>query len=114
MLECRPPSACLSAGAITSANRIGVMTGTAIWRGLCAGSARRRDASVRSERPSAVGRGDAARATAAGWGIVVAIGVRFTSRGLGRARVGEAQVDVVERRLPGPDLACRQARAVEG
>ena len=76
MFVCRPPSAAFRAGAMTSANRIGVSIGTAIWRGLRAVSAARRDASVRRARPGDVRRGAARSGVAAvGAAMVVAMGL---------------------------------------
>src|SRR5205085_11943249 len=79
MCEWSPPSASFRAGAITVANRIGVISGTAIWRGLLAVSAARRRASV--ER--------AAR---------VAMRGSFLSGGFRGGGAGQVEVDVVERR----------------
>src|SRR3954447_25491426 len=108
MFACSPPSADFSAGAITSANRIGVSIGTAIWRGLWAVSAARRDASVRSARLRRVRGGAGMRAlSGAGGATVVAMVVSFRGRDSGgdEAVAGQAQVDVVEGRPAAGDRA---------
>ena len=69
----RRPSAVFSAGAITSANRIGVSSGTRIWRGFCAVSAARRRASASSALGAATRRG--ARSTAGGESARVAMSI---------------------------------------
>src|SRR5438105_3885742 len=93
MCECRPPSALLSAGAITSANRIGVIIGTAIWRGLCAVSATRRPARVCMAR--------------------AVMSMVLWSGGHGEALAGQPQVDVVECRPARADRTGRQACTAE-
>src|SRR5579872_7566189 len=105
MCECSPPRAFLSAGASTTANRIGVSSGTAIWRGLWAVSAARRRASV-SRAPTAGVRRGVRTPAGTGWergvGAVtafVAMGVLSVRSGDGAdAGTGESQVDVVEGR----------------
>src|SRR5262245_7579975 len=90
---------------MTTAKRVGVSIGTAIWRGLRAGSAIRRRASG-SSAPTARTRGGRARVTGAGSATEVAMGRSFRGRGSGGLRhavAGEAQVDVVERRRAGGD-----------
>src|SRR3954471_14336778 len=93
MCEFRPPVAAFSAGATTSASSAGPTSGTAIWRGLWAVSAARREARVRSARPMEV---DAM--------VVLSRG----SGGDGHAGAGQAEVDVVEGRLPRADRAGAQ------
>src|SRR5689334_4803323 len=110
MLECRPPSAAFSAGAMTSANRIGVSIGTAIWRGLCAVSAARRAARVRSAWGKGVRR--RRRGTATGAAVVVAMGTSVSGGG-GEGLAGQPQVDVVERGAAGRERSRAQSGVVQ-
>src|SRR2546421_11613743 len=94
MPEWKPPSASFSAGAITTANRTGVSSGTRIWRGVRAVSAARRPARVASAFRDAM------------W-------VSFlSSGGVREAVAGQLQVDVVERRLAGADRTAGHPRAL--
>src|ERR687887_1590957 len=95
MCEPSPPSASLSAGAITRANSTGVKSGTRIWRGVRAVRAARRWASVAS----------AGRAV-----MVTPLG----SGSLGEAIAGEPQVDIVEGGLAGADGAGGESGAIGG
>src|SRR5436190_10838950 len=96
MCEPSPPSASLRAGAITSANMIGVRSGTRIWRGVRAVSAKRRAERV--------------------WrAAAVFISCSLSrSGGVGHAVAGEPQVDVVERRLASADRPRAHAGGVDG
>ena len=90
----------MSAGAITSANRIGVTSGTASSRGVRAVSWKRRCASVSSDAsglPSVVGSGRTSS------GVAAVIWVLLSPLGGAECAAGEAQVDVVERRLTRAD-----------
>src|SRR4051794_40965578 len=99
MCEPSPPSASFSAGAITSANMIGVRRGTRICRGVRAVSAARRAERVWS-------------ATAVL--MVVAPWFLCRLRGVGQARAGQAQVDVVEGWLACADRSRAHARGIDG
>src|SRR5919204_3167416 len=88
-----PPSASLSAGAITRANRSGVSGGTRIWRGVRAVSAARRPDRV----PIAA----------------IADMMRLLSGCLAEAVPGEVQVDVVEGGFAGADPRRGQAERVD-
>src|SRR5919198_4511974 len=112
MFVCSPPSAVLSAGAMTTANRIGVSSGTAIWRGLCAVSAARRFARVSSALRVRVRTG-ARRGTAAGCMAVAAMGSFLSSGGFGELVAGEPQGDVVEGGLAGGDAGRGDAGFVD-
>src|SRR4051812_27187618 len=117
MCEWRPPSALLRAGAMTRANRIGVIIGTAIWRGLCAVSAARRDASVRRARPRRGGRRAGARGVrlvdSAMLAAIVLAPFRAVSGGEGEVVARQPQVDVVERGFPGADRTGAQPCVVD-
>src|SRR5690242_12900542 len=111
----RPPSALLRAGAITVAKRIGVSSGTAIWRGLCAVSAARRFASVTNalaDRVSA-GRRGANTAVLTAVAVMAMVSLRG-SGGVGDLGAGEPQVDVVERGRPGHEARGRKVGAADG
>src|SRR5919199_2399728 len=115
MLVCRPPRAALSAGAMTSAKRIGVSIGTAIWRMLRAVRAARREASVRRARARPARGGAAApgrrRAGSARGGDM---GPSFRGAGgRGGGGAGEPQVDVIERGAAGADRGGAQPGSVE-
>src|SRR4051794_19970448 len=98
MCEPSPPSASLSAGAITSANMIGVRRGTRISRGVRAVRARRLEARV--------------------WRAAVAyMSWSFRVRrsgGVGQIGAGEAEVDVVEGGLARADRPGAHAGGVDG
>src|SRR5439155_25030578 len=79
-------SACLSAGAITSANMIGVSSGTTSSRGVRAVSWKRRCDRVASAETA----------------VMVA---PLLSGGVGEPIAGQSQVDVIEGRLAGADRA---------
>src|SRR4051812_24201311 len=79
---------------MTSANRIGVSSGTSNSRGVRTVSQNRRCASVVS-------------------GSAMAVISSFLSGRFGQSSTGEAEVDVVEGRLPGVDRARDEADAVD-
>src|SRR5919204_2981097 len=92
-------SACFSAGAITRAKRIGVISGTASSRGVRAVSWKRRRARVASGASGLrIGRGR----TRVSSGVRVDMGV-LLSGGLGEPAAGESQVDVIECGAAGAD-----------
>src|SRR5881396_2944386 len=84
----------MSAGAITNANRIGVMSGTNNSRGVRTVSWNRRHESV------AIGprRGRAARLGRATSRVMVVMALLPPSGGFGRLIAGEPQVDVIQGR----------------
>ncbi len=89
-------SASFRAGAITSANRIGVSSGTNSSRGVRTVRWKRRRASVASG-PSGF-RARRGSGLPSSW-VRVVIGRPFGSGGVAQLAAGEAQVDVVERGL---------------
>src|SRR3954469_25424177 len=116
MCECKPPSAALSAGAMTSANRIGVSIGTAIWRGFWAVRAARRAAPVPRARPTPA-RGACEASGRPGRVAVAAMRSSLGSGwsgGGGEAGAGEAEVHVVERGPAARHGDDGEAGAVEG
>src|SRR3954452_1854593 len=113
MPEWSPPRACLSAGAITVANRIGVSRGTAIWRGLLAVSAARRLARVNSALLRRVGRAGCRIASGAGAVMAVIRCPLARLGGVGDCGAGEVQVDVVERWGAGRDSGCGEPELVD-
>src|SRR5581483_4719940 len=112
-----------NAGAMTSANRIGVTSGTSNSRGVWALRAKRR----RDSAPKAVVRATGRAGAGVGAGTttvpaVVATDMRCSPCGLGRGRkvrsggqavAGELEVDVVERRHPRRDRRGGHALVVE-
>src|SRR5512142_1443255 len=102
MCVCSPPSALLRAGAMTVANRIGVSSGTAIWRGLRAVRATRRMASVISALALRVSAGRRRANPAVLMAVADMIGfpLDFGLGGFGERGAGQPEVNVVERRWP--------------
>src|SRR5207245_520616 len=94
------------AGAMTTLNRIGVMSCTTISRGVWAESAKRRLVSVASGVVSerAAGRGSATRGRVGGAVVMAVIGLLLSKSG-SQAATGEAQVHVVQGRRAGADAA---------
>src|SRR2546430_2186024 len=95
----RPPVATFSAGATTRARSAGPTSGPGSCRGLRAGRAALRDASVHNGRTCGVRRGSLTRgAKVVGWAIAVAIVLVLSLFSGSRDEVlaGQPQVDVIE------------------
>src|SRR5581483_154145 len=101
-----------SAGAMTTLNRIGVISGTMISRGVWALRAKRRLVKVASG--AAIGRARRrVRVTGAGGAVVMAV-MGVLSRSGGEAVAGQPQIHVVERRRAGADAAGGDVQVGDG
>src|SRR5262245_1630370 len=114
------PNVSASAGAMTIANRSGVMTGMRSSRGVRTVSAMRRAASVRTALTRTVGCGTGS-ARVGSWTVVVTavMGISVASwvgarSSRGERAAGELEVDVVERGSAAGHRAGREADVADG